>query len=70
MNETERRCINCDYFDHEQSKEGGYCRRFPPSSAVDGVCYFVGVGLDDWCGEFKERTWWDDRSERGHMLGV
>lgn len=58
MSET-RACWRCKWFDRDadETEDGGYCRRYPPTGTNDGTaCMWVGVGYLDWCGEFEEEV--------------
>ena len=48
-------CWRCAYFDRDpgETEEGGYCRRYPPTT--EGLhAMWPGVEYLDWCGEFEE----------------
>lgn len=51
-------CKNCRWYKPEENKPSGYCRRFPPQSALmAGKCVQMWslVQEIDWCGEFQDK---------------
>jgi len=52
----ERRCDNCEWWDRNEERNGGYCQRFPPQCHPDDDGMWPWTDVGDWCGEFKEKA--------------
>ncbi|MFN0183047.1 MAG: high-potential iron-sulfur protein [Aquabacterium sp.] len=55
---SERRCMNCEFWNLDDGADWGECHRFPPTTAMgnpgDWYTSWPQVDVEDGCGEFKE----------------
>lgn len=53
-----KRCGNCMYANYYSLYDKYNCRRYPPkvSSLTTNCSDFPMVNVNDWCGEFKEKS--------------